>query len=202
MSVATCGRRGRLMSALLWALAACLAAGCGGTVELLRIDDPRLPIESRRWIADAEDAVLVTSAALERVQDEQRRVVVAAERTQRLAGALTKAGAHTAADRLRALGQDRVKMGRLHINRAEAALALAEAKQLQVNADMAIRHDLAVYDVDELRDAVDAARKVTHVIEGKIEEERHKLEERVTAWWQAYGSWYGIARRGEILWTD
>lgn len=191
----------RVRSLLLLLLAG-LVAGCGGTVELLRIDDPRLPIESRRWIADAEDAVLVTSAALERAQDEQLRVIEAAERTQRLATALTRAGAHTAAERLRALGQDRVKMGRLLIGRASAALALAQAKQRQVNADMAIRHDLAVYDVDVLRDEVDAARRATHAIEAKIEEARHALEERSTAWWQSYGAWYGIARKGEILWTD
>ena len=37
-----------------------LLVGCGASVERLSLSDPRLPVDARRWVADAEDAVVLS----------------------------------------------------------------------------------------------------------------------------------------------
>ena len=48
-----------------------ILSGCGGAqVERLNLRDPRLPIEARRWLADAEDEVVIARARMEMGQAE------------------------------------------------------------------------------------------------------------------------------------
>jgi hypothetical protein len=42
------------------------ASACGGGVKMLDTRDERLPLEARRWVADAEDGVLVARAFRDR----------------------------------------------------------------------------------------------------------------------------------------
>ena len=47
---------------LLFLLAGSLCACSGLQVDRLSLTDPRLPVDARRWVADAEDAVVVSRA--------------------------------------------------------------------------------------------------------------------------------------------
>ena len=49
------------------------ASACGGGVKMLDTRDERLPLEARRWVADAEDGVLVARADVGRSAAARRR---------------------------------------------------------------------------------------------------------------------------------
>ncbi len=58
-----------------------LMTGCMGLqVDRLSLTDPRLPVDARRWVADAEDAVVISRAK----RDEAKRLLIRVQRSLEL----------------------------------------------------------------------------------------------------------------------
>lgn len=165
------------------ALAAALALGCGGGIRPLDPKDTALPEETRQWIADAEDGVIAARARVEAARaglDEMEDWAdVMAE--VRLDGETEAA--------LDELSEARVELARRDVEYAERVLALAERKYDLANAERAVLHDLATYELEPIRDAADDAREEAGAARARYNEQRDLLQEVTSAWWQAYDAY-------------
>ena len=84
--------------------------------------------------------------------------------------------------------------------RAKKELELAIQKRKLVNAETAMRHDLAVYDLDPLRRETERIRKEALALDDAIEEQRRKVEEVTTAWWKAFREYVAGGGSSSVLW--
>ena len=180
-----------------WAVVAVVAcaAGCGQHVTYLSIHDPRLPPAAQKWIADAEDQVAVAEAW----RDEALARLTSVTAWRSAVSSLEWPGGPVAA--LGALADSRAELARLEFERARKELELAIQKRRLVNAETAMRHDLAVYDLAPLRRETERIRKEALALDEAIEEQRRKLEEATTAWWKAFRDYVAGGGSSEVLWT-
>ncbi len=176
------------------------ATACGGkTVRGLSIFDERLPPDSRRWVADADDQIIVARAW----RDEMR----AAHRETRFWKNTTvgkmkwpekSAEARKALD---ALAVQRLTIAVLERNRAETQFDLALAKWEQVMAETSMRHDIAIYDLVPIENGVKSLRARIEDITKELETEKLTLEKLEASWWRAFSSFVKGGGRGEVLWV-
>lgn len=165
-----------------------LLTGCGG-VDLLSIHDGRLPIEARRWVADAEDAVSVANAFLQEAEAAQRRTKKLAQEMSGQADEIRNAGGGQAADKLDLLAKTRLGHADLLVMHARSELALSLTKQLLVNAETSMRHDIAVYELEPLRAAVAEGQTVATVARRKAVSAGLTVHKRSGEYWQIYAGW-------------
>lgn len=176
-------------------------AACGGqVVHPLGLHDPRLPTDARRWVADAEDAVAVARAWRETTQADLESVQ---QWNHRLVATAWPPGAESAAAarELSALAEARLRLARLEAELAEADLTLAEAKLVQVQAETAMRHDLAVYDLEPIHDDTKAARARVASIRQALEAQQRAMEAASASWWKAYAAYLAKGGKAEALWV-
>jgi hypothetical protein len=167
-----------------------LLVGCGGqTVEPLDVQDVSLPIESRRYLADAEDGVIVARARLASVT---RKLEDLSTWQDRIDDEVEfSAGGPT--DALSALAAARVRLGELDVAWADASLDLAEAKLTLATAEQAVLHDLAIYELDPLRIASQEARDRAQRAGGAVQEQQRTVDDLTNRFWAAYAEY---AQRG------
>lgn len=188
-----------LLSALVLGLA---AAACGPRVAPVSLHDPRLPVEARRWLADAEDEVAIAGAALE----EARTELETAEAFKRYVDRDVNprwprsAPATAARDKLGDLVRERLALARLEVRAAEKQGDVARARLRQTRAETAVRHDIRAYDLDPLRQATDAARASLAATTQDVEGQRARVDEVTTAFWVAYGAYARSGGRNDVLW--
>ncbi|MCB9729675.1 MAG: hypothetical protein H6746_14500 [Deltaproteobacteria bacterium] len=181
----------------LWAA---LLAGCGGGVTMLRTDDPRLPVEARRWVADAEDGVLVARAMRDRSAGRLEATIERSHELGEEADELAQAGAGDAAEHLRQVAEARVALARDELRLAETEVAMAEARRAQINAQTAVRHDLAVYELEPLERATEAALAETRRQRAHLDQQRADLAQLTSAWWESYARFTAQSGQRNLLW--
>jgi hypothetical protein len=173
------------------------AAGCAQKVSLLRIDDPRLPAESQKWIADAEDAVAVARAH----RDNKAAELAETENWRATYPAKLKWPGGGAGSKMNAMADARVAVAKLELEKADAELRLAEAKRQLMNAETAMRHDLAVYDLMPIREQRDLARADVKDATGRMVKQRQVLEKASAAFWQAYSAYLKSGGKNDVMWV-
>lgn len=186
--------------ALLWGLAALFAGGCGQSVTIMHIHDDRLPTESRRWIADAEDAVAVAVALRDRM--EERLEDVEKWRDTLYRRVQWTGGGGQAKPVLDQLVAARIQFAKMHLAKAVLELELAEAKQEKINAETAMRHDLAVYDLKPIRQKVDGIRAEVKAMAVALVDQRQALEKLTSQWWQAYAGYVKSSGDQTVMWVE
>jgi len=172
------------MKHALTILALLLATGCGAHVKPIDLHDPLVPLESRRLLADAQDAI-----AIARVDDEKARQNLHMTRNWRdelLEDRRWGKVSDSALEKLEQFADARVKLAELELDKADARVDLAKSKYKLVTAETAVRHDIAVYDLEPLRDDTDGIRKEIADITGKIADQRVALEKITRSWWATY----------------
>lgn len=200
MEVMTMIRKRALLIATL--AVACLTSACGPRVARLTLDDPRLPLEARRWLADAEDEISIARAsrdeatsALEEAREFRTYV------NQTVLPNLPRSGAaSTAEQRLERMVQERIRVAELDLEAAEARIVLANAMLIRARAETAVRHDLAAYDLEPIVDATDAARREVDELAAELERQRIAVDEATTAWWESYGAYLAADGDSTVLW--
>lgn len=168
-------------------LAVCASlVGCAAQrVAPLDLHDSRLPIEARRWIADAQDTLAIARA---RVSDARLRSIEA--QSARDDGSSMPPAVATewhalVAARVSAAAQD-LKLEALELELAEHRLELAYART-------AMRHDLEVYELAPLEARTEAAQRAVLGAREARQRGRIDLEKRASAWWTA---WHAHAQGG------
>lgn len=171
-------------------LALAAVTGCGGpSIDPIDIHDPVVSVESRRYVADAEDAV---SIARNGVDEADRQLVKVRERRKdMLAG---QGLSSSAVESLRRLLDERVRLAEMRLTKARAELALAEAKLDQVYAETAVNHDLEAYDLQPIRDRVDERLDDLRDINREIGDHQRVVDRASRAWWKVYR---GLLQKGD-----
>jgi len=185
-------------------LAALLLAGsaCGPRVARLSLHDRRLPVEARRWLADAEDEVSIAEVeldgaeeSLETAQDFKRYV----ERHVNPRWPRSSA-ASGAREKLGQLTRDRIALARLELRSAEKQGELARARLVLSRAETAVRHDLSSYNLEPLKRTADSVRSSLAKAVGDVEAQRAKVDQSTISFWGAYGAYVRSGGRNDVLW--
>lgn len=185
---------------VLAALLGLALGACGGGVKMLATDDQRLPLEARRWVADAEDGVLVARAFRDRSERRRDEIVARSRSLGEEADALAGAGGSDAAERLRQVADARAELARAELRLAEAELAMAESRRAQINAETAVQYDLAVYELDPLKRATEASLTEIRRQRSVLDRQRAELEQLTSAWWESYSRYTAQSGRRDLLW--
>ncbi|MDF1562005.1 MAG: hypothetical protein P1V51_03130 [Deltaproteobacteria bacterium] len=187
-----------LALALLGALS--LSAACGGKqVKALSIFDERLPPDSRRWVADADDQIIVARAW----RDEMRAHHADTRRWKNEVVAWMEWPQKSAAARkaIDTLADQRLTIAELERDKAETQFDLALAKWELVMAETAMRHDIAIYELAPLEERVKGYRAEIESIAKELETEKLTLEKVEAEWWRAFAEFVKLGGRGEVLWV-
>ncbi len=163
--------------------------GCGSSVKPIDLHDPNVPLDARRFVADAQDAVSIARAR----RDEAADRLAFAENWQDevTTPELWPKGSDAILQKLKTFTQARVDMSELEFEQASAKLDLAEAKYDLSTAQTAMRNDLAVYDLEPLKARAESIRGEIETLSGKIEDQRLKLDKLTLDWWKSYSKFAG-----------
>lgn len=178
-----------------------LSAGCGPRVERITLDDARLPLDARRWLADAEDEVAIATAGLDQAQDRLAGAYEFRDYVERDVEPRWSGGATSARQRLEQLVDARLALARLEVNAAEARISLARVMLVRARAETAVRHDIAAYDLEPIVAATEEARAALNAAVRRIEDQRVAVDEATTGWWEAYGEYLAGGGDNSILWV-
>jgi hypothetical protein len=174
-------------------------AGCGGqTVVPLDPRDTSLPVETRRWIAAAEDGLMVARAG----RDGARAGLDAAQRERSRLEETVDWGSG-GADLERAMNDlsgAKVTLAALRLELAEAMLLLADAKYQLANAERAILHDLARYELEPIRAGVDDARTRVREAQERVRAQLDAVDAAATRFWTAYSAFLAKGGKAHPYW--
>jgi len=194
-------RKSSKLGVFLGALALLLTAtACGGqTVRGLSIFDARLPPDSRRWVADADDQIIVARAWRDEMRASHEETRHWKNKTvEKMKWPERSAEARKALD---ALADQRLTISELERSKADTQFELALSKWKQVMAETAMRHDIAIYELVPIEDNVKSLRARVEDITKKLETEKLTLEKLEATWWNAFASFVKGGGKGEVLWV-
>lgn len=174
---------------ILLPLVVVTALGCGQTVKSIDLSDENVPLDARRFVADAQDAVSIARA---RKDDAMRDLEFArAWRNDLLNAQMWPKGSKPTLDKLQEFTAARVRMFELQYEIADRRLDLAEAKYTLSTAETAMRNDLAVYDLEPLRADTEVIRDDLERLAGQLEDQRITLDTVSQQWWRTYKEFMG-----------
>ena len=163
-----------------------LSLGCSGLqVDRLSLTDPRLPVDARRWVADAEDAVVISRAKRDEAVEDYAQA-------QAGLNSVLATGAYKGTDGAAAkMKQETLALARVEAalqarNLANAELNLSRARLRLIYAETAMRQDISVYDMPPLQAAVDQALSVVVKLRDSHRKARQSELKATDEWWAAW----------------
>ncbi len=176
-------------------------------VQRLNLRDPRLPVEAKRWLADAEDEVAIARARVDDAETELTRmkayrisVIERLEDTWPVAkGAATAAGESASWAFVRC-SEQKVELAELELALSKKALDLAISRLTQARAETAIRYDLAIYKIETIVAEVEQQRQEVASIQAKVEEQKISVEKATDEVWKAYLKYVSKGGITNALW--
>ena len=185
-----------------WGFRMCLLlfSACGGqSVEPLDPRDATLPAETRQWVADAEDGVLIARTRRDLLVGRLREVEAWRDKF------LDVKWGGSAAAQVRAAGASladaRVALAAARLEHADVAVDLAASKYDLANAERAMLHDLQRYDLGPLREQADRIRERLAAAGTVLAQRRKGLERSTQRFWQAYGHYVQAGGETHSFWT-
>jgi Mg2+ and Co2+ transporter CorA len=180
------------------------AVACGSTnVQRLNLRDPRLPLEARRWLADAEDEVAIARA---RVDDAERVLATLNEYREdlleRLEDSWAKGGStgEKAAQAFFDYVEKRVLLAELELDLAEQSRELAKKRLTQARAETAMRYDIAVYEIQTIVQQVETKRNEIAAAQKQVENMKIEVENAAGEVWKDYRSYVNKGGVSNALW--
>lgn len=171
------------------------------TVDQLSLRDPRLSLDARRWLADAEDEVVIAQAGvdiaterLNRIKEYQKKLT---QEKVFLADSKGTADAAKMENVLRTYIQAQLKLETVRVEISKKAQLLTQARLTQVRAETAIRYDLAIYDMTPIVDEVDSLKSTLAGSQTLLEKHRATVEKHAAELWRTYSAFVkkgGITR--------
>ena len=175
---------GKVHKAVLTGIAI-LVVGCGTTVTPIGLHDQMVPIEERRLVADAQDAVSIARA---RVNDAELRYNEAIEWQEKVSE-LSWPQDNGARMSFVKLAEARTELARLILERYQAELGLAESKLVLMSAEASVRNDIAIYELEPLRAEVESKRQSLEERSGVVIKQQQQLDSLTREWWTAFQSY-------------
>ena len=175
--------------------------GCGGlSVDRISLSDPRLPVDARQWVADAEDAVVVSNARLAETKRNVQDVVKSQSAT--LAGQpFTGAQGPQVQLRRDQMGLARVEATKAAYELAKAEVELSKKRLMLVYAETAMRHDIDIYNMPPLQAAVDNALKAVITRRNRHRMARNAELKATDDWWKAWQEYVRAKSDTRPFWT-
>ncbi|MBN2718840.1 MAG: hypothetical protein JXX14_23545 [Deltaproteobacteria bacterium] len=173
-----------------------LAAACSGQqmpeVRQLSLRDPRLSLEARRWLADAEDEVVIARAGVEMAASRVMRIEDYRDTLTKeevfLSGPSKKANVDKLEQSLYGFVDAQLTLEEAQLLAAQKALELAYARLTQVRAETAIRFDLAVYPMEPIVHHVEQLKSEVASANSVLENLRVEVENRAGQLWRDYAA--------------
>ena len=187
---------GGLLSVLCTLLLAC---GGGPQTRPFALDDPRLSTDARRWIADAEDAVVVArsrAAAAKADLETVRGWLQAMTRAPALQGP----AATTTTARRDELAMARIAAAEAAVTEYSALLLLTRERLVVAYAETAMRHDIAVYDLPPIQKKVKALQKGYLQARTRSRNSKQRAAEATDAWWKAWRAYVAAKNDATPFW--
>ena len=178
-----------------------LLVGCGASVDRLSLSDPRLPVDARRWVADAEDAVVVASA---RLADANKRLAAARDWNQRITQAKPYTGAVGGKAQLQRsqMANAIISERTVALELARGDLELANARRKLIYAETAMRHDISVYNMTPLRAHVDEKLQTVLALRDRHRKSRRVALNATDAWWATWRKYVASKSDTGPFWTE
>jgi len=161
------------------------ASACAGqSVKPIDIHDPVISVESRRFVADAQDAVSIARSGLDYA--EQEFAAAREQRSRLLAGDAWEGVSQDVIDSFDTLLKARIRLAELRRDVAETRVDLARQKLREVYAETALRHDLAAYEMAPIRQQVDAQLEALREVNAQVAQQLLVVDQSSRAWWKSY----------------
>lgn len=190
--------------ALLIALALGALSCATGEVKRLDLRDPRLPVEARRWLADAEDEVAIARARVDDRRAELKRLNLYHEaqvdRLRELKRGQAKAAGEKAAQAFDRYGDARVELAEMELEVAEVSLELARMRLTQARAETAVRYDVKIYELEPIVREVESLRNEVAETEREVEEQRATVERAADEVWKSFKAYVSKGGVTNALW--
>jgi hypothetical protein len=188
----------------LWLVAVLTMSACAN-VERLSLNDSRLPLEARRWLADAEDEVAIRSA---QVVDAERALAEMDAYRDNLLGQLERAwlgkkkssGSKSAFQAFVKYTDTRKELMSAQLDLAMEEYRLAEMRLTQVRAETAVQYDLDVYEMGPIIAKVQELRKGVANMTDVVEKKRIEMEKTAAAAWNTYASFVRSGGVSNAMW--
>lgn len=175
-------------------------SACATEVEPISLRDPAVSLESRKLLADLQDAVSIARLKrdgakrdLKATLDWQEDMIEQRAWPSQASGAVSK---------LKSLAQGRIDLAELELELRQAELALAKSKYTLATAQAAMRHDLAVYELEPLRRDTDAARALVGRLLGQQEVKINEVDKLNQAWWSAYNDFINKGGNSRVFYQS
>jgi hypothetical protein len=176
-----------------------IACGGGPQTRPFALDDPRLPTDARRWIADAEDAVVVARARLATAEVDLESVR-AWQRAMGSAPPLTGSSASTTTARRDGLALARIAHAKSMAAETSQFLTLARERLVLAYAETAMRHDIAVYDLLPLQTQVKVHQALYLEARTRSRAAQQTAVEATDAWWKAWRAYVAAKNDATPFW--
>ncbi|MDJ0764030.1 MAG: hypothetical protein QNJ97_13695 [Myxococcota bacterium] len=174
-------------------------------VEKFDLRDPRLSVEARRWLADAEDEVEIAQArvddarsALARVRRYREDLIARLKNAWAKGGSLPEGKA--ALDAFNTYADRRIVLARTTLVVAEQSLALAVVRLAQARAETAVRHDLAVYDMAPIIEELERLRAEVNAALRELASQKVEVEKSADATWHTFVQFVNKGGDTNALW--
>lgn len=176
------------------------SACAGQSVKPIDIHDPVISVESRRFVADAQDAVSIARSGLDYA--EQEFDAARQQRSRLMAGDAWADVSQNVVDSFDTLLKARIRLAELRRDVAEARVDLAQEKLREVYAETALRHDLQAYEMLPIREKVDTRLETLRQINGKVSEQLLVVDQSSRAWWKSYRGLLGQDKHPNMFFVN
>ena len=161
-----------------------ILCGCSSGVDPISIHDPSVPAQDRRIIADSQDRVAVARAHRDDVSTQLAQIERWREDIAPDGG--WPEGTSSLVSSLHQLVDARIHLVELRRARADVEIELAKAELELSTARVAVRNDMAVYDLESIMQTVDEIREESGQIDRQIMVHMENLDEVTQDWWDEY----------------
>ena len=187
-----------------WFITLTLLLGLGCGAQNVRPLDPRdesLPQETRQWVADAADGVI---AARTRRDAAQRQLNEAQSDRARLTNQVRfeATGGNDPSGTLRLMLEARVALATLALAHAETRVEFAVQSERLANAEQALTHGRARYDLEPIEQAHERAQEQVQAAREELRTAEADAHRRIQEWWTAYDLYVRAGGRTLPFWTS
>ena len=185
-----------------WAIALLVLGACGGGVPRIYSNDPRLPTEGKRRLAEAEDDLAVSLGQLREREEERVELDARVERFEDLDDLWEREGGGLMRSRQNLLDA-RIALADRRIEEAQARADVDEARLRLARAEILLRYAFAAPDLEPVRDEISELTRERDRAVRRTERARTALGHATDRLWREFATAAARGgRRANALWLE